>query len=285
MNSQNRTIHYYNYFIPYHPFSRVASDIRYLPITNYERCKNADKGDIITLFGHDINGRISNVGVCTVRGKLIKYSEIASEEQKYCTDTFCWQLPVENIKARGSYFDIKLMLYCGFYMYDIPLRPRKITQTIWCETDIQYNIYHDYWYVWKYCDNQKIVEQYRRLVVHRYREIKMDETCQYRPFLNKHDNKCTICGITYNRTMIGSNHFFELHDTETDIMHPFRKLNQNKYIVLCPSCHKKLHFEMIPENITQSDHWYGKDYIEFYNETYDWSQRFCEEYNNRATDY
>lgn len=246
---------YFNYHIPYHPFSRVSSDIHFLPVTNYSECKHLQKGDKINLFGHDVQGKISRIGSCQADGPLIKYSDISKEKQKFCTDTYCWQLPIKEIEARSYGMDTQLMQYAGLYIDIIPFKPRKIKQSFWDYDYYERLFYSKFWYIWRFCDDNVVREQYRRLVVHLHRDDMMSNYRDYKRFMNKYELKCKKCGITLNQESVGTNRFFEIHDTETDIMRPFKKLDKNKLIVVCPSCHVLLHNATIPQDVTKSEKW------------------------------
>lgn len=268
---------YFNYHIPYHPFTRLQSDIRYLPITNYQECKNARKGDMVILYGHDVRGFISRIGCCEVNGRLVKYSKIPEQNRKYCTETNLMQLPVKDVHARGYGMDGLLMQYAGFYMKNIPFKAYKIKQQYYFCSFGGEMFYKRFWYVWRFCNDDDVREQYRRLVVHLYRDKMMDEYATYIRFMYNRRLRCDVCGMMLPQHSLGTNRFFELHNTETNIMHPFRKLDKNKFIMVCPSCHAKLHNAMIPEDVTE--HKWDPGFDIYYGMLCGWSENLVDEFN------
>ncbi len=272
---------YYNYFIPYHPFSRVSSEIRYLPVTNHLACRQLKQGDVIFLYGHDIQGKISRIGKCVARSPITKYSDVPKNEKKYCTDTYCWQIPVKIVEGVGCGFDCRLMQYSGFRMDDIPFKPRKISRFYWFDNFFSNEeIYRRYWYIWKFCYDENVRNQYRRLVVHLYRDDMVSYYRDYKRFMRNKPLKCEKCGFELKQQTLGTNRFFEIHDSETDIMKPFRRLDYSKLQVLCPSCHALAHNEMIPVDVTDNERWmHGTDIL--YGGFSAWTKYLVEEFQDR----
>jgi len=270
----------YNYFIPYHPFSRVSSDIRYLPVVNYKACEDIKPGDLIFLYGRDTQGKISRIGKCSVRFPITKYSKVPDNEKIYCTDTYCWQIPVKIEEGIGYGFDCKLMQYSGFWMENIPFKPRKIVQFYWSKDFKDEEIYQRFWYIWIFCRDEEVKNQYKRLVVHLYRDKRVDSYRDYRRFMLKKPLKCERCGFELNQETLGTNRFFEIHDLETDFMKPFRKLDYSKLQVLCPNCHALAHNEMIPIDVTDNKKWMQGTSLMF-GRYCGWGEHLVKDFNER----
>lgn len=237
---------HYNYRLPDNANINPSDRLYYLPIVNPSMCCGLSVGSTITLWKRGSDGKNRYWGSCKVLAPLTTYGALSLSKRRYAHDKYYKLLPVGHFcRFYADSIDTNLLSYSIMEFNAIPFVERKIYNSYLDITQHIAKFYTPFWHIWEY-QSQEEQEAYRHLYVHLCRE---ELVVDYRNYLTLTSRiaHCDLCGESNAQFKPFDYRFFELHDTQADIMHPLykNKVNRNRFVVLCPTCHARLHRAMV----------------------------------------
>jgi len=266
----------YIYCLPYHPVKKDASDFRYLSIRKVGDTRFTIGETILLLYRKGKTTPPGIIGFCKVAGELTKAREIPAEEQKFCFDRTYLQLPVSNLQC-----GVSSNMIDEDVMYSLPIMNEYGKMRVFSEYNlvnvyapILYTLmeYRKFWFVWRAARTELEVQQYKELFIHLERE-KIDHEKYLK--LSEHVKQCTKCGFEHPEFASYTPRFFQFHEVPVHTIGKYVKRDFDKFIPLCPNCHKKEHEQIVSQCF--NDRSFGPQGFSFYGLLGGWNRDYFNE--------